>query len=832
MRFPSNEILIQHIAKNHRSITETSFRCLETECRRSFLHFDSFKKHRRKEHGADHHDDVNFVDNFNVLSNSTHNDNDSNPNGNVPSNSNCNVDDIESDYLDFVKFDQDVHSIESVDYFVDLRKNLTFLVSEIHSYPDMTRSRANDIVNNVSKLLTKQAEIFEKVIANSSDLDTLNALIATMKEPFKFLGGDTEFKRLEYFRKKTKTYIPPEQIKLGERVEYDIKNKNNQQSQPETRPLSHRKCTAEFIPLRLVLRKFFELPGVLSDTLTYLEYLNNTSVISNFVQGEFWRAKMNLECYREKLILPLFPYADEYENNNPLGAHRGISKCLAVYAGIPCLPPHYVSKLDNIFMFVLFNSIDYKIFKNKIIFERIIKELEYLHDHGVTVECDGVKKTIYFMSALWVGDNLGLNSFLGFTQCFYNTVCCRICLCPSSEFSEVFHESLCQLRTKENYVQCLVKNKVSETGIVEECVFNQLPFFHCIDSLSVCIMHDIFGGVCQYDSSLMLHYFIVIKKYFNLQLLNERLKSFSYDVYNDNRVPEITGSSISSSGSIKLYAAEMYIFYKYFGLLLGDKIPKDDQCYRLYIVLNEIIKIITCKYYNVNFPDYLEILIEEYLYLRRQLFPHSPAKFKHHNLIHYPHVMRLMGPLSGLSSIRFEAKHQQGKKTSKTTSCRVNICRTIAIKHQLILSHRFLSAVPNIILDFGPFLNTPLEAFPKNSIDFLPLEIRNCKDNIPVYKFLIFYGKKITESNIFRIINGDGDDEIFTIDLIFRYQNDTYFLTRKIYFMHCEHFQAFRVLDICSNFTFLKNFYKYVSFCVGNIHRGGDGNKYCTLNVQ
>ena len=483
-KFSANEILIEHIAKNHK-FTEKSFRCCEVDCRRSFLSIDSFKQHRRRLHKTDANIDrcqnVDFSsDLMNVPLNSDSDDVDD-----ILSNLllNRNAGRIESsDYLNFVDFDRDLNnstvsvseiSNQPLDYSVELRTILVFFVSKLYSYADMARSRANDIINNVSEILTKEAELFQKVIENSSDLNDLKVLIANLKNTFKFLG-DTEFKRRSYFQKQLKTYIPPEQIKLGERVEYVSEN-----NKPESRSVRHKNSSAEFIPLREVLKRFFELPNVLSDTLKYLHYLQNTPVISNFVQGDFWKTKMNLECYQGKLVLPIFPYADEYENNNPLGTHKGITKCLAVYASVPCLPPHYVSKIENIFLFVLFNSLDYKVFENKIIFRRIIDELKYLHEEGVTIECNGEKNIIYFLSALWAGDNLGLNAILGFTRCFNNTVCCRMCLSHASEFSKIFHEGDCTLRTKENYAEGLILNDPKTTGIVEECVFNELFFSLC-----------------------------------------------------------------------------------------------------------------------------------------------------------------------------------------------------------------------------------------------------------------------------------------------------------------------------------------------------------------
>lgn len=126
------------------------------------------------------------------------------------------------------------------------------------------------------------------------------------------------------------------------------------------------RTTAEFIPLRNVFRKFFELPNILDESLTFMNALENQKLIINFIQGSFWKERKTLLA--PKIVLPLFLHFDDYETNNPLGSHAGVSKCCAVYVSIPGLPDYMRSKLPNIFLFVLFNTLDRKDFKNESIF--------------------------------------------------------------------------------------------------------------------------------------------------------------------------------------------------------------------------------------------------------------------------------------------------------------------------------------------------------------------------------------------------------------------------------------------------------------------------------
>lgn len=51
--------------------------------------------------------------------------------------------------------------------------------------------------------------------------------------------------------------------------------------------------------------------------------------------------------------------------------------------------------------------------------------------------------------------------------------------------------------------------------------------------------------------------------------------------------------------------------------------------------------------------------------------------------------------------MRFEAKHSVAKKISRSFTSRINICKSIAIKHQLLLKDMFLRKSPNSCLQFG-----------------------------------------------------------------------------------------------------------------------------------
>lgn len=75
-------------------------------------------------------------------------------------------------------------------------------------------------------------------------------------------------------------------------------------------------------------------------------------------------------------------------------------------------------------------------------------------------------------------------------------------------------------------------------------------------------------------------------------------------------------------------------------------------------------------------------------------------------MVYYPMIIQKSGPLSLMWSMRFEAKHKQFNDAANSTSSRKNIQYTLALKHQLNVSYRFL--IHNNIcsgLEIGRILN-------------------------------------------------------------------------------------------------------------------------------
>lgn len=79
-------------------------------------------------------------------------------------------------------------------------------------------------------------------------------------------------------------------------------------------------------------------------------------------------------------------------------------------------------------------------------------------------------------------------------------------------------------------------------------------------------MHDLLEGVCKYDLSFLLLYYIQDLKLFSLQVLNEKLLCFDYGPGKCSK-PCILHTEHLKKNTIRLSASEMMSLTRYLGLI-------------------------------------------------------------------------------------------------------------------------------------------------------------------------------------------------------------------------------------------------------------------------
>lgn len=188
--------------------------------------------------------------------------------------------------------------------------------------------------------------------------------------------------------------------------------------------------------------------------------MKQKDILTSFLNGTTWKSIKY--SFKNKIVFPIFLYYDDAEMGNQLGSHSGIHKMGCIYYTITALPHQYLSSLDNIFPAFLFHSADRGNlkFNNKTMFASLIKVLIYLYDNGITISVNSVDIQVYFALGLVLGDNLGLNSILGFVESFSANYYCKFCRSHKTNLQNMLSECPESLRNDYNYKLDVLKDHV------------------------------------------------------------------------------------------------------------------------------------------------------------------------------------------------------------------------------------------------------------------------------------------------------------------------------------------------------------------------------------
>jgi len=119
----------------------------------------------------------------------------------------------------------------------------------------------------------------------------LRNMFNTITNSFRHLS--TDYKIFKHF-KTCGEYIPSKDYLISHRLERVKTQKGIQAKQVPV--------YGQFIELKKVLQKFFELPDSYESTISYIESLKeNSDYFSNFIQSSLW--KQNIASYKEDEII-------------------------------------------------------------------------------------------------------------------------------------------------------------------------------------------------------------------------------------------------------------------------------------------------------------------------------------------------------------------------------------------------------------------------------------------------------------------------------------------------------------------------------------------------
>lgn len=146
------------------------------------------------------------------------------------------------------------------------------------------------------------------------------------------------------------------------------------------------------------------------------------NTLSNFANGAIFRDK--LKEFESAIVIPYVLYFDDFQINNALGSHTySICGC---YIHFPIIPKHLLSQLQFIFPAAFISTSNLKEYGNERSFHPLVEELKQL-ELGIEIVLGSSVRKVHFILGLIVGDNLAVNSVLGYVQSFTAKRYCRAC---------------------------------------------------------------------------------------------------------------------------------------------------------------------------------------------------------------------------------------------------------------------------------------------------------------------------------------------------------------------------------------------------------------------
>ncbi|KAK3916850.1 Assembly factor cbp-4, partial [Frankliniella fusca] len=470
----------------------------------------------------------------------------------------------------------------------------------------------------------------------------------------------TERRRFNHL-KGLDAYIEPSQYPVGTaNVQESVKG------QIVIQPIS---LTGTIISPCKVLKAFLQLPGVLDQIVSYMNGLERENdIMENVVQGTLWNEVIKPK-FGDKLVLPLTMSFDDVATNKDLGSHATVHKLSACHLTISCLPPVFASVLENLFLVLLFHSAD-KDFGMEEVFRPLLEELKTLEEEGIEIKVNNTTIRVYLALCLLIGDNLGLNTILGFVQGFTANYFCRICKCHKEATKIQCYENPEFLRTEQSFNRDVQRNDQVSTGVKSKCIWNELSSFSNTINLYVDIMHDIIEEKISYPE------------------LNDLIQGFYYGNEFGNKPPLVNEEKIKKDENVGFSASELLCLIRYFPLMIGHKINQEDKVWQFYLCLRELVEMLFAPTFPRSSIPYLIDLIanhhKQYMELsKKDLRP------KFHHLVHYGRIIKKIGPLKPIWTMHSEAKYKELRLAAHVISSRVKIDYTLSVKSSLKLCARF-----------------------------------------------------------------------------------------------------------------------------------------------
>lgn len=540
---------------------------------------------------------------------------------------------------------------------------------------NITTAQKDQILKMNCEMLTEihnfQKGIIAKYPKDASEI--CEEIYANSKANLSSIGS--QYKRNQIMKKSQK-YVEPVELSSGFKFSLVTDNISGRSVRSTVQ------CTFQFVSLLKTLTALFS-----DDNFEKLYFDFNRSSDHNCADGSFERFccgdvyKRNSFFQSNPLAIQLKLFIDDFEPCAALKSRVGKHKTTGIYIQISNMPQKYLSKVDNIYLLALCDASDTKneYANTNNVIETIVSEINDLQKNGInTISGVNLKGTLIYT----MFDNLGGNALFGLSGSFSSTHFCRFCCAENKLCQQMTTENASLVRTVESYNNSLEQAQADNTqrhfeGIKSHCFLNEIKHFHIMENITVDIMHDILEGIIPFTLEEIFNH-CVREKIVSDAHLQSLVECFDFGSLHKANNPSKLGMEKknlgqSASQSYCLMINMPYILFQYKENLLHIWQPMSALLQILQIAIS----------YKITDSDLrrLETLITEYLSSYMECF-NKHLKPKQHLLLHYPRVIRMMGPIIFMWVMRMESKHQVLKQIAQSTKNFINLKKTMATKHQ------------------------------------------------------------------------------------------------------------------------------------------------------
>lgn len=494
-------------------------------------------------------------------------------------------------------------------------------------------------------------------------------------------------------------------------------------------------------------------------------------------------------------------YYDGFSPVDGLKCHASEYSTGAVYMRILNLPGKYQSSQMGIHLVALFFE---KWFKKSTlrsmnsVFEPIINDIGLL-EKGILIEYvddDGTPQSFLLRGSIFncIHDNLGCNKQFGLSGGFNTKYPCAICFEDTDTQQELFYESD-KLRQPDFYHhlgETLYSDDLTATyGLRERTPFASLAYYNIGEAMTRDPLHDLEEGLekdvlhAMFDSLLRAE-----KKQLTKEQIVARAQSFNYGILDSQYAPHTFTLDKNSFGLSAIHIRNFVMrFIFIFGNLENESNKKKFDVIRNLILIHkfayssQLCESDIAEMENV-IKNFLEGVKNEF---KLRITP------KMHNLIHYPNVVRRLGPMHLMNTAACESKHHFFNLQAHSISNMSQLLQNFA--------NRYIEAFVDSWEHTTDLSSTRYSAQNKKISN---QEAYGFNETDEIFDLKFFYDQYEYRSGLFVLKKIEGNYQFYKIQKVLSVNQEIQFLCSTVETKYDEEHVSFKILNEDDNQLLLK----------------------------